>query len=486
MELAKDHDSTLKGGSLFSLKRKGDYRLQLTRTLKQPGRYSVELYLFTPHETSLSAWTLAEQQFFFNSVKHRFSLLGLPDQDRIGKADSSYALLSPHYEIMSGSRLFQYRASIDRLRQQLQSGEFTAEPIKRALRLSQNFAQRLRRSVPGQSNQQRYFRLADIYFSWHAEQFLLECMTLEGFSQLDEGLKDSIEDFLQQEYRHRRERNYLGDFHGNPTRVWNRMSLYHRLLKYPVQLRSQVTELGAGTRKMVKAGSTMLIMSLFTYILFNARDGSQKLSLTLLLGIALIYALRDMLRDDMIDAITRWLRKGQPRWKIRLLTPYTNKFMAMQRVWLDYRKLPELPQRVVDRAGNWATNEERQIICYRSVLQLDEAALEQDQIQERISLDTNQLCEMIEAQQNKLFAWADGDDPQSAVQAYSIEKQHDYNLLLIYTEPGQNHSSAQRWHLRLGRNGIVHCENKQANWPSPEEQRNQTWLQGARERLLRH
>jgi len=43
---------------VFSLKRKGDFRLQLTRTLKQPGRHKIELYLFTPHESNLSAWML--------------------------------------------------------------------------------------------------------------------------------------------------------------------------------------------------------------------------------------------------------------------------------------------------------------------------------------------------------------------------------------------------------------------------------------------
>ena len=63
---------------MFSLKRKGDYRLQLTRTLKQPGRHKVELYLFTPHESSLSTWTLAEQQFYFSGLTHSFGLLGLP------------------------------------------------------------------------------------------------------------------------------------------------------------------------------------------------------------------------------------------------------------------------------------------------------------------------------------------------------------------------------------------------------------------------
>src|SRR5690606_41491928 len=129
------------------------------------------------------------------------------------------------------------------------------------LRLSQNVAARIRRSKPEQSSQQRYFRHLDIYFSWHAEQFFLECMAQEEFAQQEEELQEAIREFLHKEHRHRREQEYLSDLQGNPTRVWNRMSLYHRLLESPVVLRPTVIELGPGTQKLVQAGSTTLITS---------------------------------------------------------------------------------------------------------------------------------------------------------------------------------------------------------------------------------
>lgn len=461
---------------MFALKRKGDYRLQLTRTLKEPGRCRLELYLFTPHEGVFSAWPFSEKQFYFNSLEHRFSLQGLPDLDRVSKTDSSFTLLSPHYEILYGSWLFQYRASMDRLRQQFQSAEFPAT-LKRALRVSQNFAQRLRKAPPEQSRQQRYFRLADIYFSWYAEQFLLESQTMEEFVDVDQELKESIQDFLQQEYRHRRERDYLGEYQGTPTRIWNRMSLYLRLLEYPVLLRPKVIELGAGTRKAVKAVSTILIMSLFTYVLFIVREDRQEWSLTFLLGIALIYALRDLLRDDMIDGITRLLRKGKPRWRVRLLQPYVNKLLALQTVWLDYRKQPDLSLAVREHSDKWASNEERQIICYGGDLHIGRAALEQSQIEERLTLDCKELCEMIPAGRDKVFVRENPDDPLCAVQAHTIEKQHDYNLLLVHTSPDTSYSVAQRWHLRLGSEGIIKCEAKKAHWPSPEDQQKASFSQ---------
>lgn len=469
---------------MFSLRRKGDFRLQLTRTLKKPGRYNIELYLFTPHESDFSAWTMTEQKFYRSSLLHRFGLLGLPAQERATKEDSSFALLSPHYEITYGSWLFRYKASMDRLRQQLQStGVATAEPIARALRLSETYAQRLRRAVPEPSAQQRYFRQMDIYFSWYAEQFLLECMTLEGYLDLDAELRETVEEFLLEEYRIRKDREYLADFHGKPTRIWNRMSLYHRLLEYPVLLRSKLSELGSGTRKVVKAATTTLIMGLFTYVLFNARSGSQ-LSITLLLGIAMIYGLRDLLRDDLISIVTRWLRKGRPRWKNRLLMPYTNQLMAQQMVWLDYYKLADLPRDVLEHSGKWVS-EERHIVCYRTHLHLDKAALEQNEIQERVNLDCEALCELIEPTRNRLFARAGDDESFSEIEGHAIEKQHDYNLLLVLTEPGKTHSSAQRWRLRLGTHGIVECESKKLNWPEPEAQQKRPWHRRLAIRLRR-
>lgn len=261
------------------------------------------------------------------------------------------------------------------------------------------------------------------------------------------------------------------------------MSLYHRLLEYPLLLRPKVIELGEGTRKVVKAVSTMLIMMLFTYILFNARDATQQLTLTLLLGIAMIYAVRDLLREDIINGITNWLRRGKPRWKVRLLPPHTNKLLALQRVWLDYRKSLELPQQVMYRSGKWATSEEPQVICYRSVLNLDKAALKKNHIQERLTINCEELCKTIQSNTNKVFSWQTKDDFASEVQAHTIKKQHDYDLLLVFTERGQAYSKAQRWKLRLESSGIVSCKSEKSYWPSQQEQQKESRLRRLRNRL---
>lgn len=461
---------------MFSLKLKGDYQLQLTRTINTPGRHMVDVYLFIPPETQISPRTLPEQQFFFGSVSHRFGLMGLQPTDRPNKKDDSYALLSPHYEIANGSALFRYKASMGRLRQQLHSSDAPAETIARALWLSQAFAQRIRESAPEQDRQQRYYRQMDIYFSWFAEQFFLECMSQEYFAELDEELRQNIADFLRQEELHRKEQGYVREFQGTPTAIWNRMSLYNRLLEYPASLRSKITELGSGTLKLVKAGSTMVVMLLLTVVLFNTRDASQTLSITVLFTIALVYAVRDIVREDMINVISRWLRHGKPRWRARLLMPYTGKQVAQQLIWVDYRNLADLPRSVADNAMPSAQGDDAQVICYRSLLTPEKSALERDEIRERITLDFEALCEMIKVSRDRLFVYGEGDEP--AIQVHPIERQQEYHLLVVSREPAQQHNEAQLWRLYLGSNGIVQCKSRDASWPSPEKQKKGRWLEG--------
>ncbi len=83
-----------------------------------------------------------------------------------------------------------------------------------------------------------------------------------------------------------------------------------------------------------------------------------------------------------------------------------------------------------------------------------------------------------------MFTWAE-DDPSSAVEAHPIDKQHDYDLLLVTTEVSQGYSSAQRWRLRLGTSGIVKCETKKVDWPSAEEQVNRKAMKSLRNRFRR-
>ena len=93
---------------------------------------------------------------------------------------------------------------------------------------------------------------------------------------------------------------------------------------------------------------------------------------------------------------------------------------------------------------------------------LDKAALEHDEIWERLTLDCEQRA-MIQASHNKLFAQTEGDDSLATTTKVQsgppIEKQHDYNLLLLHANRG------------IGSSITASCNAKarRGHWPEPPE-----------------
>lgn len=445
---------------MFILRREGDFRIRLTRILKEPGPHQVEMYLFVPHDLDLTEQTLPEQQFFHASLSHRFRLVGQPARDRATAKDPSASLLSPYYEVTFGTWFASYKASMDRLRVRLDDQEELASVLERAMRQTERFAQRLRTSHLDDEKKDRYFRHLDVYFSWYAEQWFLRAMTLPGWEALAAGTRQPVLDFLAEERTRRSANKYEPEYEGDPVKVWNRMRLYSKLIEYPVLLRPRVTELGTGTQKLVKAATTMLVMSLFTLLIFRTRESAHELTLALLLMIAFIYALRDILREDLIKAVTRRLRRGRPKWRISLLRPYTSKSMGRQRVWLDYKKLSELPELVRENRGKWYISEERQVVCYRVETTLDEEAMVDDQVQESLNLDCHALSEMINDTRDHLLVSDTFPPTPESIQQHTIEKHHFFNLLLVRRDAAGDQLAAQRWRLTLSGRGVVACDAK--------------------------
>ena len=447
---------------MFAQRREGEFRIRLTRLLKQPGPHLVEMYLFVPHDLDLTNQALPEQQFFHTSLSHRFRLVGQPARDRASLKDPSVSLLSPYYEITFGTWFASYKTSMDRLRPRLEKPEELSESLERALKLTQRFAQRLRdTSSVDDDKKARYYRNLDVYFSWYLEQWFLWAMTLDSYAEYaetDAALHQEVLGLLVQEQDWRQSRKYHSEYEGDAVKIWNRMRLYSKLIDYPVLLRPRITELGTGTQKLVKAFSTMLVMMFFGALIFRARDSAHELTLSLLLLIAFIYALRDFLRDDLIRTATRRIRKGRPKWRNKLLMPYTSKPVGQQFAWLDYKRLSELPELIRENRGKWYISEERQVVCYRAVLNLDPAIVEQDQIQENLVLDCHALCEMINDASDRLYSYEQFPPQPGDVQVSTIEKHHYFNLLVFHRGPDEDESKAQRWRLTLSGHGVVACD----------------------------
>ncbi|HLT05469.1 MAG TPA: hypothetical protein VK019_10975, partial [Pseudomonas sp.] len=84
---------------------------------------------------------------------------------------------------------------------------------------------------------------------------------------------------------------------------------------------------------------------------------------------------------------------------------------------------------------------------------------------------------LIQASHQQLYEWKEDEGQPGEVQAHTIEKQLDYNLLVVHREPGKAGGVAQRWVLRLGAGGVVRCESKSVNWPEAPVRR-RWWRRG--------
>lgn len=443
---------------MFTLRRKGKYGLRLERTLNKAGEYGIAFYLFTPHDRASLERAVGGTKSLPVHWHHGFRLLGLPAEDKASLEDASISLLSPYYEMLCGTWLSRYQASMEQLRLRFEDSDSPEEIVRRARKLSENLARRLRQSPPENKAQQSYFRRMDIFFSWYSEQFFLECLSKAKHADIGHRERDCVRTYLDTERRYRKRQGYLNEFQGSPTRIWNRMAMYQRLLQYPVVMKLRTTELWRTAHRTVKALYTMVIMTLFTVLIFHTFRAAHRLTVTLLLMIALIHALRDYLHDDMVNRITGWVRRDRPLTRTRILKPLTGEVMGTQLAWFDYSLPMRLPSDVKRNAGRGQTGDEMQAILYRTRLTLAPEALGQDHIREVLDLDLESLCELIDGGQDRLFAQAHDEDARDDILVHEIERQHVYTLLVVCTAPDDPVGRAQKWRIVLSVRGVVQCE----------------------------
>nr|WP_282571245.1 hypothetical protein [Methylonatrum kenyense] len=391
----------------------------------------------------------------------------MPAEDKTTLENASISLLSPYYEVLCGTWLSRYQASMDQLRRRFEHCENPEEIIRRALKLSENLARRLRQSPPESNAQLAYFRRMDIYFSWYSEQFFLECATKVKDGDGRKLDNEQVRAFLDAERQHRERQGYLPDFQGSPSQIWNRMAMYNGLLQTPVVMKAQTTAIWDTTYKTVRGLYAMVITTLFTLLIFHTIRAVDRLTITVLLVIALMHAVQDYLNYDMISRITGWIRKGRPTARTRILKPLTGDEVATQLTWFDYPPPTRLPIDVQRNAGRGQTSEGMQAILYKTRLTLNPEVLGQDHVQEVLKLDLEPLCELIEGGQNRLFAQVNEGTADTEIRVHEIERQHGCTLLLVCSNPGDPVARAQRWRVALSGRGITQCEAREANWPTP-------------------
>lgn len=112
------------------------------------------------------------------------------------------------------------------------------------------------------------------------------------------------------------------------TRLSNKMRLLRRLIEHPIVLREQTISMGNNIKRAIKGIATGLVMVVVTSTVILARDYLGEISASFIIAMSFIYALREIFKDDLRDAMWRWIRKGKPKWRKKYIDPTTKKVVG--------------------------------------------------------------------------------------------------------------------------------------------------------------
>ncbi|GLR64565.1 hypothetical protein [Marinospirillum insulare] len=439
---------------MFSQKNKSEYVLEFTRTLPKSKKNVTSLYLFPPGEAEHLPELLDRTEWNARPIDFRYRVLGIPE-DKKQHAEQSVSLLSPHYETLRSTWLASFQRSLEKVQYQIQQAGLGEQQVGRLLLLLRGFAKRIRTNVSSEPRQSRYQRQLDVYFSWLAEQSLLALIKNEGWADLPETAQAELKAYYHEEIEYRKAQGYLKELDSRSARIFYRMQLYRRFLDRYILLKPDVIELGNIARRSVKAFITTLIMSAFTIFIFYYRDSGYSLSIGLILTVAMVYALRDLLRDDLVKVLTDYIRKDKALWKLRYRKNKKSPLLFQQFLWRSIISFEQLPESVKKNSGKWFFSAGNNIFFFRSEIDGDGYLGIEENIEESIEIDFKPFADLLSSVKTPIYHY-DFNDEEAEVGTHLIEQRHYYNLVLV-TEDSQAEEpvKVQRWKLTLTAEGIV-------------------------------
>jgi hypothetical protein len=235
----------------------------------------------------------------------------------------------------------------------------------------------------------------------------------------------------------------------------NKMRLLRRLIEYPVTLKQRSQELGGGEEKAVKGLATAVVMVFVTLGLLEARAALGDITALFVLSLAVLYALREVFKDDLRITLWRWLRRGRPKWRRQYRDAHSNAVLGRQLEWFDYQRYPRLDEEIRRvRKRNMAQREEV-VLHYRSSSRMSPTRFLSgyDRTRETLTLDLSSLARLMDKGNHHVYRLED----KGQVVREPVEKRHLVNLVIREVE-GDGTPLLQRWKIVMSRSKIVDVE----------------------------
>jgi len=461
------------------VERKNSFQLRLSRQLKEETSHTLDVYLFVPGELGLSTQLIAEDVFYHSSIQVARTYYS--DEYHLPLVHSRLAsrnrLGSESYRLSLSLYAYQYVEAMERTTRSLleSARKLRREPasalvgddespendaaleysLREMVDLSDGILKRLRRHQPSDERLYKYFANIDNYLSWFTEQQLLALVAHMPRGSVLTPLKRRLVEVCERESDYRRDKQYNAPrVMKDPTRMSNKMRLLRRLIEHPITLKQRSQELGGGEQKAVKALATAVVMAFVSFGVLRVRDQLGDITALFMLAMAVIYAMREVFKDDLRNTLWHWLRKGRPKWRRQYRDATHNVAVGQQLEWFDYKHYAALDESVRQMRKRKVAQREEVVLHYRSSSRMSPTRFLSgyQHTRETLTLDISMLTRLMSRSTHHIYRLKDGQSVRE-----SVERRHLFNLVVRDTE-NQAGEHLARWKVVVSRSGIVAVE----------------------------
>ncbi len=444
---------------MISVERKDGFSLKISRILREATEHQLDIYFFVPGELGLNTKVVPEEEFYHSAIHvQRTYFSNRPYLSLIRGGLKRRGELSPEqYRLSLSLYAYQYAIGLEQSCHELlnEKDGVTQEMIEELVTLVQDILCRLRRNVPSDQALHKYYANIDNYLSWFTEQRLLSLVAHLPRNKEYKNIKVLLLEACNLEDQHRIEQLYNSSYTIEAlSRISNKMRLLRRLIEYPVILKEKTQELGGGEEKLLKAGVTAVVMTTMSLAVFEVRETLGSISLLVILSLALLYALREIFKDDLRNTLWRWLRKGRPKWRRQYFDVHSNQLVGRQLEWFDYRRPVKLKEDILTARRANVTQREELVMHYGSHSRMLPTRFLSgyEQTRETLQLDLSLLSKLMEKGSHHVYQLKDGQ-----VSRHPVEKRYLLNLVTCEVQ-GQEPPIIQRWKVVMNRSKIVEIE----------------------------
>lgn len=445
--------------SSVELKQEEALSIKVTHLIRSGTDCRVDLYFSLPNELGINPKSFDEQEYFHSGITGRRSYYsgGLHVPLVQGRFVSLNKRTIEEFRLYLNLFAYQFAVAVENDAKELKhltDAEAFYPSVMELARQTEQTLKRFRRNEPADEKWKSYFENADNYLSWFCEQQLLKLMSSRPRSSGYGEMRDAIFQLCRNEAQYRADRHYNSNGTvQDANRISNKMLLLRRLIQRGVVLKEEQKSLGTGLKKATTGLATGLVMLVVSALILKARGFLSGLTIAMLFSIAVIYAFREIFKDDIRNAMWRRLQRGRPKWSRLLRDTTSGQVIGKQLVWLDFMRKQDLPAAVdsILKSRHRQNKVDAEILHYGvSTRAFKEGFLAgYDILQEQVSFSLVPFARYLERGKAKVY-----QEKDSKVSYESVERRYQVNVV-IAVRKGRTAAKYARYKIIMNRSNIV-------------------------------